>query len=179
VADLIAYIKAHPGQVNYATFGIGSSAHLSALLFENKIGVPLTPVHYRGGAPAAVGVMTGEVQMSFGTPVSVAGGISGGQLRPLAVTAAKRIAMAPDVPTMREQGFDYVNGAWFGLLAPKGTPDAIVQDVYNSIVDTMSKPDVQKVVQESGNEVFVTSPREFSDFIASETKQMGCRSQGR
>jgi tripartite-type tricarboxylate transporter receptor subunit TctC len=171
VADLIAYIRAHPGQVNYATFGIGSSAHLAALLFENKIGAPLTAVHYRGGAPAAVGVMTGEVQMSFGNPLSVAGGISSGQLRAIAVTAVKRIKLLPDVPTMREQGFDYINGAWFGILAPHGTPDAIVQKLFRAIAQTMAEPDVQKIVLDSGTEVFVTSPKEFADFIASETKQ--------
>jgi tripartite-type tricarboxylate transporter receptor subunit TctC len=171
VADLIGYIKAHPGQVNYATFGIGSSAHLAALLFQNKTGLSMTAVHYRGGAPAAIGVMTGEVQMSFGTPLSVAAGVASGKLRPIAVTATKRIKLLPDIPTMREQGFDYINGAWFGILAPKGTPDAIVQTLYRAIAETMAEPDVDKVVLDSGSEIFVTSPREFADFIASETKQ--------
>jgi tripartite-type tricarboxylate transporter receptor subunit TctC len=171
VADLIGYIKAHPGQVNYATFGIGSSAHLAALLFQNKTGLSMTAVHYRGGAPAAIGVMTGEVQMSFGTPLSVAAGVASGKLRPIAVTATKRIKLLPDTPTMREQGFDYINGAWFGILAPKGTPDAIVQTLYRAIAETMAEPDVDKVVLDSGSEIFVTSPREFADFIASETKQ--------
>jgi tripartite-type tricarboxylate transporter receptor subunit TctC len=171
VADLIGYIKAHPGQVNYATFGIGSSAQLAALLFQNKTGLSMTAVHYRGGAPAAIGVMTGEVQMSFGTPLSVAAGVASGKLRPIAVTATKRIKLLPDTPTMREQGFDYINGAWFGILAPKGTPDAIVQTLYRAIAETMAEPDVDKVVLDSGSEIFVTSPREFADFIASETKQ--------
>jgi tripartite-type tricarboxylate transporter receptor subunit TctC len=170
VADLIGYIKAHPGQVNYATFGIGSSAHLAALLFQNKTGLSMTAVHYRGGAPAAIGVMTGEVQMSFGTPLSVAAGVASGKLRPIAVAATKRIKLLPDIPTMREQGFDYINGAWFGILAPKGTPDAVVQTLYRAIAGTMAEPDVDKVVLDSGSEVFVTSPREFADFIASETK---------
>jgi tripartite-type tricarboxylate transporter receptor subunit TctC len=171
VADLIGYIKAHPGQVNYATFGIGSSAHLAALLFQNKTGLSMTAVHYRGGAPAAIGVMTGEVQMSFGTPLSVAAGVASGKLRPIAVAATKRIKLLPDIPTMREQGFDYINGAWFGILAPKGTPDAVVQTLYRAIAETMAEPDVDKVVLDSGSEIFVTSPREFGDFIASETKQ--------
>jgi tripartite-type tricarboxylate transporter receptor subunit TctC len=171
VADLIGYIKAHPGQVNYATFGIGSSAHLAALLFQNKTGLSMTAVHYRGGAPAAIGVMTGEVQMSFGTPLSVAAGVASGKLRPIAVAATKRIKLLPGIPTMREQGFDYINGAWFGILAPKGTPDAVVQTLYRAIAETMAEPDVDKVVLDSGSEIFVTSPREFGDFIASETKQ--------
>jgi tripartite-type tricarboxylate transporter receptor subunit TctC len=170
VSDLIAYIKARPGEVNYGTFGIGSSAHLAALLFEAKIGAKLTAVHYRGGAPAAVGVMTGEVQMAFGTPLSVAGGVDGGKLRPIAVTSEKRINIYPDVPTIREQGLDYVNGAWFGILAPAGTPAPIVSELFESVRTTMAQPDVQKKVADSGTEVFVTSPQDFANFIAEETK---------
>ena len=85
--ELIAYIKARPGEVNYGTFGIGSSAHLAALLFESRIGGRMQAVHYRGGAPAAVGVMTGEVQMAFGTALSAGGGIQAGKLRAIAVTS--------------------------------------------------------------------------------------------
>ena len=170
VADLIAYIKARPGGVNYGTFGIGSSAHLAALLFESKIGTKMQAVHYRGGAPAAVGVMTGEVQMAFGTPLSVAGGVSGGKLRPIAVTSEKRINIYPDVPTVREQGVDYVTGAWFGILAPAHTPEPIVRQLLESIRSTMAEPAVQKTVVDSGTEVFVSSPAEFTRFITEETK---------
>lgn len=170
-ADLIAYIKAHPGQVNYATFGIGSSAHLAALLFESKIGIALTAVHYRGGAPAAIGVMTGEVQMSFGSPLSVTGGITSGKLRPVAVTADHRLAMMPDVLTMREQGFDYLSGAWFGVLAPKGTPEPVVTKLHDVIAATMGQADVTKTLAQSGTETFVSSPEQFGEFIAAETKQ--------
>jgi tripartite-type tricarboxylate transporter receptor subunit TctC len=171
VNDLIAYIKAHPGQVNYATFGIGSSAHLAALLFESKIGISLTAVHYRGGAPAAVGVMTGEVQMSFGTPLSVMGGINSGKLRPIAVTAVKRLSLLPDVPTMREQGFDYVNGAWFGVLAPKGTPQPVVMKLHDAFVETVEQADMRSALSKSGTEAFLSSPEQFGEFITSETKQ--------
>jgi tripartite-type tricarboxylate transporter receptor subunit TctC len=170
VADLIAYIKARPGEVNYGTFGIGSSAHLAALLFESKIGTKIQAVHYRGGAPAAVGVMTGEVQMAFGTPLSVAGGISGGKLRPIAITSDKRLSIYPDLPTVREQGLDYVAGAWFGILAPARTPEPIVRQLLEAIASTMAEPAVQKTLVESGNELFVTSPDEFTRFIAQETK---------
>jgi tripartite-type tricarboxylate transporter receptor subunit TctC len=170
VTDLIAYIKARPGEVNYGTFGIGSSAHLAALLFESKTGAKLQAVHYRGGSPAAVGVMTGEVQMAFGTPLSVAGGVDGGKLRPIAVTSEKRINIYPDIPTIREQGLDYVNGAWFGLLAPAGTPVPIVNQLYESVRSTLAEPEVQKKIVDSGTEVFVTSPDDFAKFIAEETK---------
>jgi tripartite-type tricarboxylate transporter receptor subunit TctC len=152
VADLISYIKAHPGQVNYATFGIGSLAHLAGLMFESKIGMHLTPVHYRGGAPAALGVMSGEVQMSFSTPLSVMGGIDSGRLRPIAVAAAHRLSAMPNVSTMREQGFDLVIGGWFGVLAPKGTPASIVTQLHDAIAATMAQPDVEKTLAASGTE---------------------------
>ena len=170
LADVIAYIKARPGEINYGTFGIGTSAHLAALLFESMIGGKMQPVHYRGGAPTAVGVMTGEVQMAFGTALSAGGGIQGGKLRALAVTSEKRLAMFPDVPTAREQGLDYVHGSWFGILAPAGTPDAIIRRLYDVIKDTMAQPEVQKPITDAGNEVWVTSPEEFARFIADETK---------
>lgn len=170
LSDLIAYIKARPGMVNYGTFGIGSSAHLAALLFESKIGTKIQAVHYRGGAPAAVGVMTGEVQMAFGTPLSVAGGIEGGKLRPLAVTSHKRIDIYPDIPTAREHGIDYVSGAWFGVLAPARTPRPIINQLFEAIRGTMAEPAVRKAVSDSGTEVFVTSPEEFTRFISEETK---------
>jgi tripartite-type tricarboxylate transporter receptor subunit TctC len=170
---LIAYIKARPGQVNYGTFGIGTSAHLSALLFESKIGAKLQAVHYRGGAPAAVGVMTGEVQMAFGTPLSVAGGVSSGKLRPIAVTSAKRINFLRDVPTVREQGLDYMTAVWFGILAPAKTPDPVVRQLYEALKWTMALPEVQKPILDSGTEIFVTSPEEFARFIAEETRTWG------
>src|SRR5262245_33101187 len=170
LGELIAYIKARPGEVNYGTFGVGTSAHLAALQFESMIGAKMQAVHYRGGAPTAVGVMTGEVQMAFGTALSAGGGIAGGQLRAIAVTSEKRLVLYPDVPTAREQGLDYVHGSWFGILAPARTPDPIIQRLYEVIKDTMAQPEVQKPIRDAGNEVWVTSPQEFARFIAEETK---------
>jgi tripartite-type tricarboxylate transporter receptor subunit TctC len=170
LSDVIAYVRARPGEVNYGTFGVGTSAHLAALLFEQMTGAKMQAVHYRGGAPTAVGVMTGEVQMAFGTALSAGGGIAGGQLRAIAVTSEKRLVLLPDVPTAREQGLDYVHGSWFGILAPARTPDPIVRRLYDVIKDTMAQPEVQKPIRDAGNEVWVTSPEEFARFIADETK---------
>jgi tripartite-type tricarboxylate transporter receptor subunit TctC len=170
LSDVIAYVKARPGEVNYGTFGVGTSAHLAALLFQSMIGAKMQAVHYRGGAPTAVGVMTGEVQMAFGTALSAGGGIAGGQLRAIAVTSEKRLVLLPDVPTAREQGLDYVHGSWFGILAPARTPDPIIRQLYDAIKETMAQPDVQKPIRDAGNEVWVTSPAEFARFISEETK---------
>jgi tripartite-type tricarboxylate transporter receptor subunit TctC len=170
LADLIAYIKAHPGQINYATFGIGTSAHLCGLLLESMIGEKMTAVHYRGGAPALVGVMTGEVQFTFGGPLSIAGALEAGKIKAIAVTSQERLAILPNVPTMAESGLDYVKGTWFGLLAPAQTPKPIIDQLYQAVRETMAEPDVRKTVVDSGTEVFVTSPDEFTRFIADETQ---------
>jgi tripartite-type tricarboxylate transporter receptor subunit TctC len=170
LGDFITYIKAHPGTINYGTFGVGSSAHLAALLFESKIGQKLTAVHYHGGAPAAVGVMTGEIQFEFGTPLSVAGGIDAGKLKPIAVTSRQRLKFLPNIPTMMESGLDYVMGAWFGLLAPAGTPQPIVVKLNAAMKTAMTEPNVMKVLDQSGTDVVASSPEEFGKFIADETK---------
>jgi tripartite-type tricarboxylate transporter receptor subunit TctC len=170
LGDLIAYVKARPGEINYGTFGVGTSAHLAALQFESMVGAKMQAVHYRGGAPTAVGVMTGEVQMAFGTPLSAGGGIAAGQLRAITVTSEKRLVLFPDVPTAREQGLNYVHGSWFGILAPARTPDPIVRRLYDVIKDTMAQPEVRNPIRDAGNEVWVTSPEEFARFIADETK---------
>lgn len=170
LSDFIGYIKAHPGTINYGTFGVGSSAHLAALLFESKIGQKLTAVHYHGGAPAAVGVMTDEIQFEFGTPLSVAAGIDAGKLKPIAVTSRQRLKFLPNIPTMMESGLDYVMGAWFGLLAPAVTPQPIVVKLNAAMKAAMTEPNVIKVLDQSGTDVVASSPEEFGKFIADETK---------
>ena len=170
LSEFIAYIKAHPGHINYGTFGVGSSAHLTALLFESKIGQKLVAIHYHGGAPAAVAVMTGEIQFEFGTPLSVKAGIDAGKLKPLAVASKKRLPFLPKVPTMTEAGLDFVSGGWFGLLAPAGTPQPIVEKLYGAVKMAMAEPKVVSVLDQSGTEIVVTSPAEFGRFITQETE---------
>lgn len=170
LSEFIAYIKAHPGHINYGTFGVGSSAHLAALLFASKIGQELVAVHYHGGAPAAVAVMSGEIQFEFGTPLSVKAGIDAGKLKPLAVASKKRLPFLPHVPTMTEAGLDFVNGGWFGLLAPAGTPQPIIDQLHGAVKAAMAEPKVVSVLDQSGTEIVVTSPAEFGQFITDETK---------
>jgi tripartite-type tricarboxylate transporter receptor subunit TctC len=176
--ELIAYVKAHPGKITYATSGIGSSAHLAALQFERLIGQKLQAVHYRGGAPASVGVMNGEVQFEFSGPLAVAGGISAGKLKPLAVTSRKRLSIYPKVPTFLESGFNYTQGTWFGLVAPAHTPDPIIQKLAAAAKYTMEDTDARWTLVDSGAEVFVKSPQEFAKFIADQTKYWGEILQG-
>lgn len=170
LSEFVAYIKAHPGRINYGTFGVGSSAHLAALRFASKIGQQLVAVHYHGGAPAAVAVMSGEIQFEFGTPLSVKAGIDAGKLKPLAVASKKRLPFLPDVPTMTEAGLDFVSGGWFGLLAPARTPQPIIDTLYGAVRTAMAEPRVVSVLHQSGTEIDVTTPAEFGQFIADETR---------
>jgi tripartite-type tricarboxylate transporter receptor subunit TctC len=176
--EFVAYVKAHPGKITYATSGIGSGAHLAALQFERLIGQKLQAVHYRGGGPASVGVMNGEVQFEFSGPLAVAGGISAGKLKPLAVTSRKRLSIYPKVPTFLESGFNYTLGTWFGLVAPAHTPEPIIQKLAAAAKYTLEDTDARWTIVDSGAAVFVTSPQEFAKFIADQTKYWGDMLQG-
>ena len=127
VADLVAYAKANPGKLNYSTGGIGTMPHLAAELFKKTTGTNIVHVPYKGGGPALTGVVAGEVQMTFDPVATSLQLIKDGKLRALAIVGPKRAPRCPDVPTMAESGYpSFTVGAWTALLAPKGTPAAIV-----------------------------------------------------
>jgi tripartite-type tricarboxylate transporter receptor subunit TctC len=170
IADMVAYIKARPGEVNYASYGLGSSPHLATLQFAALIGANLVHIPYKGGAPSAVAVMAGEVQMVFSTALSVGGGIEGGKLRPLGVASRERMRMLPAVPTFIESGIPFTNGAWFGLLAPAGTPEPIVRRLYDVTRDVMERPEVRDTIENSGAELFLMGPEEFGRYLGEETR---------
>ena len=127
IAEFTALAKANPGKLNYASNGNGSSAQLAAALYESMAGVRMVHVPYKGVAPALTDLMSGEVQLMFGTLVAILPHIKAGKLRALAVTSRNRSALLPDVPTLAESGLPgYEAGSWYGILAPAGTPRAIV-----------------------------------------------------
>jgi tripartite-type tricarboxylate transporter receptor subunit TctC len=169
LADMIAYIKARPGVVNYASFGVGTSPHLAALQFAALIGAQLVHVPYRGGAPAALAVMTGEVQMTFASAISVRGGMESGMLRALAVASRERLKIFPDLPTFIESGVPFTNGAWFGLLAPAGTPEPIVSRLYGVTRDVLAQKQVIETFTSEGVTPYLMDPETFGRFIADET----------
>ncbi len=170
LTELLALMKASPGKLNYASFGIGSGAHLAAMQFEHLTGVKLVHVPYRGGGPAATAVMGGEVQLTFSGIPNVLGGIQGGQLRSIAIATEKRYGGLPDVPTFRELGVDYVQGTWFGLLAPKGTPEPIVRRIHDVSRQVLQLPEVRKAMETQGAEIVGGTPAEFAKVIAEDTK---------
>lgn len=143
VGEFIAYAKANPGKVNYASGGVGSSAHLSAELFKSLTGVDMTHIPYKGSAPAVAGVLGGESQVMIGNLPPWSAQIKAGKVQALAVTTAKRHHSLPDVPALAEvlPGFETV--AWFGVLAPAGTPAAVIERMNSVINQALEQPEVK------------------------------------
>jgi len=172
LAEFVAYLKARPGELNYASYGVGSSPHLATELFQSITGTRATHVPYSGGGPASVGVMGNNVQMLFSSVLPVLGLVRGGQLRPLAIAAEQRSPLLPDVPTFAEGGVDYRFSTWFGLLAPAKTPDAIIAVLNRNTVETLREPAVRARVAEQGADVVANSPAEFGAFLKQETERL-------
>jgi len=143
VAEFIAYAKAHPGQINYASGGIGSSAHLSAELFKSLSGVEMTHIPYRGAAPAVAAVLAGESKVMIGNLPPWAAQIKAGKVQALAVTTAKRHPSMPEVPALAEALPGFETLAWFGVLAPAGTPKAIVDRMNAAINQALDQPEIK------------------------------------
>ncbi len=172
LAEFIAYAKARPGELNYASYGAGSGPHLATELFATLTGVRMQHVPYGGGGPAALGAMTNQVQALFSSVLPVLGMVRGEKLRALAIAADKRSELLPDVPTFAEQGIDYRTGTWFGLLAPARTPLDIVVALNHATVATLEEPGVRAKIAEQGAEVIASSPAQFRAFLKEETDRL-------
>jgi tripartite-type tricarboxylate transporter receptor subunit TctC len=173
VAEFTALAKANPGRLNYASNGNGSSAQLAAVLYESMAGVRMVHVPYKGVAPALVDLMSGEVQLMFGTLVAILPHIKAGRLRALAVTGRNRSVLLPEVPTLAESGLPgYEAGSWYGILAPAGTPGAIVARLNAEINNAIRQPEVRERLAAEGAEVIGGTPEEFALHIRSELARM-------
>jgi tripartite-type tricarboxylate transporter receptor subunit TctC len=177
VKELVAYVKANPGKLNYASPGSGSQNRLEMEILRGAAGgLDMVHVPYKGGAgPAVTGLVAGETQMMFSTVSSAMGHIKAGRLRALAMTSPRRIKELPDVPTMRESGYaDGSSGSWQGVLVPAGTPRAVVDRLFEACVQTMKTPEVIERLAKGGAEAVTSaSPKAFADFIAAETQRWG------
>jgi len=163
LAELIAYLRARPGALNYASYGVGSSPHLAAELFQTMTGTKLVHVPYGGGAPAAVGVMTSQAQALFSSVVTVLGMVQGGTLKPIAIASERRSPLLPDVPTFAEAGLPYPGFGWWGLAAPKGTPASIVAKLNAEFVRVFSDPKFMAFLEKQG---VVPAAGAQADFVA-------------
>jgi len=167
--DLIEYTKAHPNEVNYASNGNGSSAHLAAVMFESMAQVKIVHVPYKGLSPALNDLLSGQVQIMFSSLVAIAPMVNSQRLKALAVTGKKRSAIFPNLPTMIELGFpDYVTGSWYGLLVPSGTPSEIILKINQAASEALSDDLVRSQLIQEGAEPIGGSPADFKKFIKSE-----------
>jgi tripartite-type tricarboxylate transporter receptor subunit TctC len=172
VAELVTYAKANPGKLNYSTGGIGTLPHLSAELFKKITGTNIVHVPYKGGGPALVGVVAGEAQMTFDTVATSLPLARDGKLRVLAVVGPKRVAELPDVPTMREAGFPTIStGAWTALLAPKGTPPAIIAKLNDAVNKALQSEPMKSTLAKLGAQPRGGTPQDLADHMASEQKK--------
>ena len=171
IKELIAYLKANPGKVNYGAASPSSASTLEMLAFLRSTGTQAVMVPYKGGAgPAVIGLLANEVQMTMLTFSSLVNFVKQGRLRMVAVIQPERNPALPDVPTMREQGINQTVGSWQGLFVPKGTPKAVVDRLYKVGIDTMKDPQVVKRLGELGVSIVTSkSPAEFTAFVKSET----------
>jgi tripartite-type tricarboxylate transporter receptor subunit TctC len=174
VKELIAYAKANPGKVSFASSGSGTSIHLSGEMFQQMAGVEMQHIPYKGSAPALTDLLGGQTAIMFDNMPSVIGHVRAGKLRPIAVTTPNRSPAVPDVPTIAESGVPgYSATSWFGLLAPAGTPAPVMAKLHASILKALADPEAKKKLAEQGAEPHGEKPEQFAEFIRSETAKWG------
>ena len=174
VKALVALAKARPGQLDYASSGSGSSAHLAGELFLNMTGVKMTHVPYKGGGPAVIALVGGQCSVGFATTPSVVAHVKSGKMRGLAVTSAQRSPSTPDLPTLSEAGVKgYEAGTWYGFLVPTGTSKEIISRLHAESVKLLKQPDVKQRLDNAGFEPIGNSPEEFGAYIRSEIEKWG------
>jgi tripartite-type tricarboxylate transporter receptor subunit TctC len=169
VQDLIAYAKANPGKLTYATSGAGSTTHIAMELLAYLTGIQMVPVHYKGGGPALIDLLAGRVSPAFTTILSVMPHIEAGRLRALAVSTTKRSAALPQLPTVAEAGVaGYEFTGWWGLVVAARTPPAIINKLNADLASVGAEADVRDRLKREGAEPMHTTPDEFRAFIRSE-----------
>jgi tripartite-type tricarboxylate transporter receptor subunit TctC len=172
VAELIAYAKQRPGQLNFASAGIGTSPQMSVELLKSMAGIDMVHIPYKGTSPGVVDLLAGQVTVMTPNVLTALPHIKAGKLRALAVTSAKRSGALPDIPTIAEAGLPgYDSTQWYGVLAPAGTPHEIVARLHAEIVRALRLPDVRERLAADGAEAVGSTPEEFAAFIQSEIEK--------
>lgn len=169
VQEFIAYAKARPGKLNYASAGNGSTHHFCGELLKSMTGIDIQHIPYKGSGPGIAALLGGEVSMMFANVADIGSQIKAGKVRALAVTARRRASLLPEVPTMAEAGLpDFVITSWFGLLAPAGTPRPIIARLNAETVKVLGRADVKATLAAQGLEVAPSTPEQFAAHIKSE-----------
>jgi tripartite-type tricarboxylate transporter receptor subunit TctC len=165
VADVLAYERANPGKMTFASSGNGASDHLTAELFWQQTKTTGTHVPYKGGAPAITDLLGGQVDASFQNINAIIQHVKSGKLRALAITSAKRSPLLPDVPTLNEAGVPNVDVySWQAMVAPKGLPPAVRTKIHAAVVEALNDPQVKPKLTDVGFEIVGNSPAEFATF---------------
>jgi len=174
MADLVAAARAKPGTLSYATSGIGTGQHIFTEIFKRRLGIDLIHVPYRGGAPANAAVAAGETTTLLGNFPTMLPLVSGGRVRPLAVTYLNRSPQLPDIPTVAETVLpDYEAVEWFGVIGPAGIPPAIVARMSAALAAAAQRPEMVARFAELGSEVVASDPAAFGKRIRDDIERIG------
>jgi tripartite-type tricarboxylate transporter receptor subunit TctC len=171
VKELAGLLKQKPGSLNFASAGVGSPLHLAGELFQKRAGVQMTHIPYKGGGPAAAAVLGGEAQVIFASVASSLPQVKAGRLRALATTGLKRSRVAPDLPTMAEQGFPGFDvTTWYSFMLPGACPAILVTRLRENSIKAVQRPDVQQVMAGQGLEAETSTPAELASRISAESR---------
>jgi tripartite-type tricarboxylate transporter receptor subunit TctC len=171
--DIIAYAKANPEKVTYATPGSGSSNHLAALILERHGGIKMTHVAYSGGGPMIQALLSQQISISFFSMPPMLPHIKSGKVKPIAVGSRQRVPQLPDVPTLSETYPGFEQFSWFGILAPAGTPRDVVARLHRDTVRTLQAPEVRGKLVDQGFEIVASTPEEFQRWVQNASDTLG------
>jgi tripartite-type tricarboxylate transporter receptor subunit TctC len=170
--EMIAYAKANPGKLNYASQGPGSTSHLTGVMFQQQTGSDMVHVPYRGTGPALADILAGNVDLFFDNLGSSMPMHRGGKARVLAVATPERSKLLPELPTLREAGLrDFSSSTWFAIVAPPGTPAAIAEQVNKAVNDVLAMPEIQAQFETLGVQPRMVTPTELAAFVAGEARR--------
>ena len=174
VKELIEYARKNPGRINYGSSGNGTSVHLAMELFKSMSKTYMLHIPYKGSAPVVADLIGGQVDVMFDNMPNVIGHVRAGKMKALAVTTAQRSSQAPEIPTVAEAGLPgYEQTAWFGVLAPAGTPRDIIGRLNGEIIKVLNSADVKERFAKQGVEVRTSTPEQFSTFLRGEVDRWG------
>lgn len=184
--EFVAYVKARPGKLNYASAGTGSTTHLAMEMLKSAAGLFIVHIPYNGNGPAGTAVIAGDVEFLFGSLPAVLPHAKSGRVRPLAVGTPKRSPSLPDVPTVAESGFaDFDASLWLAVMAPAGTPAPVVDRLHKEIVAVVQSPDAAEALSKAGAEPVTSTPAELANMVkdgvqkyAKAVKQAGVKPEG-
>jgi len=173
VKELVALAKSRPGKMNFGSGGVGVGIHMASELFSHIAGIRMVHVPYKGAAPAMTAVIAGEVDMMFNGIPPTLPHIKSGRVRVIAIGSAKRTDLLPGVPTVQESGVDFATEGWYGVVAPKGTPQPIIDTLHKALVQAMGSAEMKANMAKMAVETSATTPAEFGKFIRSENQRWG------